>query len=137
MFVTTHKLRVRYAETDQMGYAYYGTYPTYFEVARVEGLRSIGIDYAAMERDGVMLPVRDVRIRYRRPLKYDELFTIRTEVAELPTGSRIHFAYQIHNELGELCSEAETVLVFASTQSGRPVPPPQNVIEALKPYFRE
>lgn len=137
MFVSTCKIRVRYAETDQMGYAYYGTYPTYLEVARVEALRSLGIRYADMEQDGVMLPVRDLNLRYRRPLKYDELFTVTTEIPSLPDGSRLFFRYQIHNEAGELCTEAETTLVFASTATGRPVPPTSGVVGALAPFFTE
>jgi acyl-CoA thioester hydrolase len=137
MFVTTYKIRVRYAETDQMGYAYYGTYPTYFEVARVEALRSLGIRYADMEGEGIMLPVRDLSIRYRRPLKYDAQFTITTEILNLPDGSRLHFRYQIHDESGELCTEAETTLVFADTKTGRPVAPPPNILDALRPFFKE
>jgi acyl-CoA thioester hydrolase len=137
MFVTTHKMRVRYAETDQMGYAYYGTYSTYFEVARVEALRSIGVRYSDMEANGIMLPVRDVTIRYRRPLRYDSLFTVTTEIPKLPDGSRLFFRYQIHDEEGELCTEAETTLVFASTETGRPVAPSREVLDALTPFFTE
>jgi len=137
MFVTTHNMRVRYAETDQMGYAYYGTYSTYFEVARVEALRSIGVRYSDMEANGIMLPVRDVTIRYRRPLRYDSLFTVTTEIPKLPDGSRLFFRYQIHDEEGELCTEAETTLVFASTETGRPVAPSREVLDALTPFFTE
>lgn len=137
MLVTTYKLRVRYAETDKMGYAYYGVYSTYLEIARVEALRSIGVSYADMEAGGIMLPVRDVQIRYRRPLKYDELFTVTTTVASLPEGSRLHFSYQIHNEAGELCTEAQTTLVFADTQTGRPIEPPSEFVDLLAPLFRE
>ena len=137
MLVTTYKLRVRYAETDKMGYAYYGVYSTYLEIARVEALRSIGVSYADMEAGGIMLPVRDVQIRYRRPLKYDELFTVTTIVASLPEGSRLHFSYQIHNEAGELCTEAQTTLVFADTQTGRPIAPPSEFVDLLAPLVRE
>ncbi len=135
MFVTTHKMRVRYAETDRMGYAYYGNYPTYLEVARVEALRTLGIRYADIESSGVMLPVRDLSLRYRIPLRYDELFTVTTEISSLPEGSRIHFKYQIHNEQVELCTEGETTLVFASTETGRPTSAPLAFLEALAPYF--
>ena len=137
MLVTTYKLRVRYAETDKMGYAYYGVYSTYFEIARVEALRSIGLSYAEMEAGGIMLPVRDVQIRYRRPLKYDEVFTVATTIASLPEGSRLHFSYQIHNEAGELCTEAQTTLVFADTQTGRPIAPPSEFVDLLAPLVRE
>jgi acyl-CoA thioester hydrolase len=129
MLVSTYKLRVRYAETDKMGYAYYGVYSTYLEIARVEALRSIGVSYADMEAGGI--------IRYRRPLKYDELFTVTTTVASLPEGSRLHFSYQIHNEAGELCTEAQTTLVFADTQTGRPIAPPSEFVDLLAPLFRE
>ena len=135
MFVTTHKMRVRYAETDRMGYAYYGNYPTYFEVARVEALRTLGIRYVDIESSGVMLPVRDLSLRYRIPLRYDELFTVTTEISSLPEGSRIYFKYQIHNEQAELCTEGETTLVFASTETGRPTSAPLAFLEALAPYF--
>ena len=137
MLVTTYKLRVRYAETDKMGYAYYGVYSTYFEIDRVEALRSIGLSYAEMEAGGIMLPVRDVQIRYRRPLKYDEVFTVTTTIASLPEGSRLHFSYQIHNEAGELCTEAQTTLVFADTQTGRPIAPPSEFVDLLAPLVRE
>ena len=137
MFVTTCKIRVRYAETDKMGYAYYGVYATYLEVARVEAIRSIGLSYSEMEEGGIMLPVRDVQLRYRRPLKYDEEFTVTTIIPSLPEGSRLHFRYQIHNEANELCTEAETTLVFASTLTGRPVAPPAEFLEALGRHLKE
>ncbi|MEY2650176.1 MAG: hypothetical protein RL608_850 [Bacteroidota bacterium] len=137
MFVSTCKLRVRYAETDKMGYAYYGVYATYLEVARVEAIRSIGLSYSAMEEGGIMLPVRDVQLRYRRPLKYDEEFTITTVIASLPEGSRLHFRYQIHNGANELCTEAETTLVFASTETGRPVLPSAEFLDALGRHLTE
>lgn len=137
MFVTTCKIRVRYAETDKMGYAYYGVYATYLEVARVEAIRSVGLSYSEMEEGGIMLPVRDVQLRYRRPLKYDEEFTVTTVIPSLPEGSRLHFRYQIHNEANELCTEAETTLVFASTQTGRPVAPPAEFVEALGRHLKE
>ena len=137
MFVSTCKLRVRYAETDKMGYAYYGVYATYLEVARVEAIRSIGLSYSAMEEGGRMLPVRDVQLRYRRPLKYDEEFTITTVIASLPEGSRLHFRYQIHNGANELCTEAETTLVFASTETGRPVLPSAEFLDALGRHLTE
>ena len=67
MFIHKTKIRVRYAETDQMGYAYYGNYATYFEVARVEALRSLNFSYKQLEKDGVMLPVLEFGIKYFKP----------------------------------------------------------------------
>lgn len=121
------EIRVRYAETDQMGYVYYGNYAAYFEMGRVELLRSIGSSYKRLEEEGIMLPVRDFSIRYIKPALYDDLLTLTTRLTEIPS-TRIHFEYQIHNEEGTLLCNAETTLVFVSKESGRPVPVP----EALK-----
>ena len=101
----------------------------------MEALRTLGIRYADIESSGVMLPVRDLSLRYRIPLRYDELFTVTTEISSLPQGSRIYFKYQIHNEQAELCTEGETTLVFASTETARPTSVPLAFTEALAPYF--
>ena len=78
MYTTEVKIRVRYAETDRMGYVYYGNYATYFEVARVESLRNLGFSYRSLEDEGILLPVLDFSIRYRRPAYYDDELTIKT-----------------------------------------------------------
>ena len=121
------EIRVRYAETDQMGYVYYGNYAAYFEMGRVELLRSIGTSYKKIEEEGIMLPVRDFSTRYIKPALYDDLLTLTTHLTEIPS-TRIHFEYEIHNEEGTLLCKAETTLVFVSKENGRPVPVP----EALK-----
>lgn len=121
------KIRVRYAETDQMGYVYYGNYAAYFEMGRVELIRSIGSSYKKLEDEGIMLPVRDFSIRYIKPALYDDLLTLTTTLTETPS-TRIHFTYEIHNETGVLLCKAETTLVFVKKESGKPV----NVPDALK-----
>ena len=93
MFIHKTKIRVRYAETDQMGYAYYGNYATYFEVARVEALRSLNFSYKQLEKDGVMLPVLEFGIKYFKPGFYDDELTIKTMISELPS-ARIKFRNQ-------------------------------------------
>ena len=90
-------LRTRYAETDQMGVVYYGNYPQYLELGRVEWLRSIGFTYKAMEEEGVMMPVVSLQIQYKKPALYDELITIRTKLKELHS-TKIEFNYEILNE---------------------------------------
>ena len=70
-------LRVRYGETDQMGFVYYGNYALYFEVARVEALRSLGISYAQLEKEGVLLPVYEFTTKYLKPANYDDMLTIK------------------------------------------------------------
>ncbi|MEP0711678.1 MAG: thioesterase family protein, partial [Algoriphagus sp.] len=104
MYIAKTQIRVRYAETDQMSYVYYGNYAMYFEVARVEAMRSIGFSYKEMEDEGVMMPVLESHFRYLRPGKYDELLTIKTSIPTLP-GAKIRFEYEVYNEAEELITE--------------------------------
>lgn len=130
------KIRVRYAETDQMGYVYYGNYAAFCEVGRVELMRQLGTSYRQIEESGLMLPVRDYSTRYFKPALYDELITIETRIEEIPT-ARIRFLYDIFNENGDLLNSAETTLVFVSKETNRPVPAPDSLIDAIKPYFQK
>jgi acyl-CoA thioester hydrolase len=134
MFTAETQIRVRYAETDQMGYVYYGNYAMYFEVARVEAMRSSGFSYKGMEDEGVMMPVLESNIRYLKPGKYDELLTIKTRIPALP-GVRIRFEYEVFNEANELITEGWTTLTFLKKDSHRPTRPPHNLLALLKPYF--
>lgn len=135
MFTAENTVRVRYAETDQMGYVYYGNYAMYYEVGRVEALRQAGFSYRQMEEKGIIMPVLEIHSRYLKPGKYDELLTIRTMIREMP-GIRIRFHYEVINEQGELINEGETTLVFLNKNSHRPCRPPEFLLELLKPYFR-
>jgi len=134
MFVSEIHIRVRYGETDRMGFVYYGNYATYFEVARVEALRNLGINYKDMEDGGVSLPVLDFKIKYIKPAFYDELLTIKIQILELP-GVRIKFNYETENEEGRLLNIAETTLVFVNTATMKPCPAPDFVLEKIAPYF--
>lgn len=134
MFVSEIQLRVRYGETDRMGFVYYGNYATYFEVARVEALRKMGINYKAMEDGGISLPVLDFKVKYIKPAHYDDLLTIKLRIAELP-GVRIKFEYETFNEEGILLNIAETTLVFVNTRSMKPCQAPSFVLEKIDPYF--
>ena len=93
----TTQIRVRYAETDTMGILHHAMYPVYFEEGRTELMRSLGMSYDEMEKKGVILPVYSVNVRYLRPAYYDDLLTLKTEVAELK-GVRIRFEY---NDMSE------------------------------------
>lgn len=124
-------LRTRYAETDQMGVVYYGNYPQYLELGRVEWLRSIGFTYKAMEEEGIMMPVVSLQIQYKKPALYDELITIRTKLKELPS-TKIEFDYEILNEKGELLSTANTILVFVDAKTFRPVRCPEKVLDLIR-----
>ena len=126
-----YTLRTRYAETDQMGVVYYGNYPQYLEIGRVEWLRAIGLTYKEMEAEGIMMPVVSLQIQYKKPALYDELITIRTKLKDLPS-TKIEFDYEILNEKGELLSTANTILVFVDAKTFRPVRCPEKVLDLIR-----
>ena len=131
------RIRVRYAETDQMGVVYYANYFVWFEIGRVEVLRSVGLSYDQMEKDHkLILPVVDASCRYKSPAKYDEEILIETRPALL-RGSVIKFAYRIYRDAdrdGEerkLLAEGETVHVVCDEKFERQ-PLPDNYAAALR-----
>lgn len=134
MFVHETKIRVRYGETDQMGYMYYGNYAEFYEVARVEMLRSLDMTYRSMEDAGVMMPVLEMRCKYLKPARYDEEITIKVILDKMP-GVRIHFRYELYNEDKEFIHEGETTLAFIDMKRNRPCMPPEYFQERLKPFF--
>lgn len=135
MFIHETQIRVRYGETDQMGYLYYGNYAQYYEVGRVEAIRSLGLSYREMESiHGVMMPVMSLQMRFVRPALYDELVTVRTCIRHIPTDT-ITFHVEIYNEKKKLVNGGSVKLCFVDMKSGRTVPPPQYLIEALRPHW--
>jgi len=134
MYFSETSLRVRYAETDQMAFVYYGNYPQYFEVGRVEALRTLGLSYKEMEAEGVMLPVLKLEIKYIAPAKYDDLLQIKTRIAEIPK-SRITFEHEIFNEAGDLLTIGKVELVFVNIKSGKPCRAPHSIINVLTREF--
>jgi acyl-CoA thioester hydrolase len=134
MFTHTTKLRVRYGETDQMGYMYYGNYGEFFEVGRVEMLRSLGLTYSWMEETGIMMPVLEMKCRYLKPARYDEEISIKVTVEKMP-GVKILFKYELYNNKPELIHIGETLLAFVNMKTGRPSLPPQEFLDKVKPYF--
>lgn len=135
MFENSTKIRVRYGETDQMGYMYYGNYAEFYEVGRVEMLRSLGLTYSAMEQSGIKMPVLELNCKYLKPALYDEEITVKVIMDKMP-GIRIHFRYELFNEKQELINTGETLLVFVNMQSNRPCLPPQDFLDKLKPFFK-
>lgn len=136
MFIHETKIRVRYGETDQMGYMYYGNYAEFFEVGRVEMLRSLGMTYRSMEEDGIMMPVLEMKCRYLKPARYDEEISVRVIMKKMP-GVRIVFNYELFNEGGELIHEGETTLAFVNMERNRPCLPPRDFQEKLYPFFQQ
>ena len=134
MYTAETQLRVRYAETDQMGYAYYDNYATYYEVARVEALRQIGFQYKKMEDEGIMMPVTELKSKFLKPAKYDELITVRVSITALPS-VRMFFSYEVIGEAGDKLNEGETTLVFINMLNNRPCKAPDYLLKILEPYF--
>ncbi|RZL65405.1 MAG: acyl-CoA thioesterase [Pedobacter sp.] len=134
MYSYSTKIRVRYGETDQMGYMYYGNYAQYYEVGRVEMLRSLGMSYSSMEADGIMMPVLELKCKYIKPAFYDQEITVRTIIKTLP-GIRIFFEYELYNEKEELINLGETTLVFVDMKKNKPTNPPANFMEKLSVFF--
>jgi len=134
MFEHSTKIRVRYGETDQMGYMYYGNYAEFYEVGRVEMLRSLGLTYSGMEQSGIKMPVLELMCKYLKPALYDEEITVNVIMDKMPA-IRIHFRYELFNEKQELINKGETLLVFVNMQSNRPCLPPQDFLDRLRPFF--
>ena len=134
MFQHEIQVRVRYAETDKMGYVYYGNYATYFEVARVEAMRAIGFSYRKMEEEGVMMPVLELKNQFKSPGYYDELLTIRISIPKMPT-LKILFNYEVIGEDGRDVNIGETTLVFVNKTTSKPIRIPAELAALLAPYF--
>jgi len=135
MYSHSTKIRVRYGETDQMGYMYYGNYAQYYEVGRVEMLRSLGMSYSSMEADGIMMPVLELKCKYIKPALYDQEITVKTIIKTLP-GIRIFFEYELYNEKEELINIGATTLVFVDMKKNKPTNPPENFMQKLSVFFK-
>ncbi|HQZ73407.1 MAG: acyl-CoA thioesterase [Chitinophagaceae bacterium] len=135
MFTTETKIRVRYAETDQMGVVYHSNYFPYFESARAESIRELGFTYADMEKMGVIMPVVDVHCRYLRPAKYDDLLTIKTMLKELPTHHKIEFHHEVFNEQNELLAVGKIILYFMEAKTMKKTIMPELLLNKLQSYF--
>ena len=130
MYSFETKIRVRYGETDQMSFVYYGVYAQYYEVGRVELLRSLGITYKELEKSGYALPVVNLQIKYNKPAYYDDELIIRTTIKEMPS-ARITFYYETLNSKGELLNTGEVVLVFMDKKTRKPCLAPSIVLDKL------
>jgi acyl-CoA thioester hydrolase len=131
MYTSESTIRVRYGETDQMGYCYYGNYAQFYEVGRVEALRNLGFSYRSLEESGIMLPVLEFKIKYLKPAYYDDLLKVKTTVHEIK-GARMLFTYEMFNEKNELVNTGETTLVFISKETNRPCAAPGELVERLR-----
>jgi acyl-CoA thioester hydrolase len=134
MIKTETTLRVRYAETDQMGYVYYGNYAQYYEVGRVEAMRSLGFSYKEMEERGILMPVINLNVNYKKPALYDDEVRIVTMVKTLPN-VRITFEYECYNQLDELLNTGSVTLVFIDKLKNKLTMPPDWFMNAFVSKF--
>ena len=121
---------MRYAETDPMKYVYYGNYAQYFEVARVELFRELGMPYEAIEQRGIWLPVSQFSVKYLKPARYDQLLEIHTYITKIP-GVKIEFDYEIYNESKEKITEAKTTLFFLDAEKNKIISCPDFLMDLL------
>lgn len=135
MYTFDTTLRVRYAETDQMGVVYHGNFFQYFEVARAEAIRTLGFTYADMEKSGVIMPVIDVQCRYLRPALYDDLLTVRVILKEMPHNHKIEFLQEVYNEKKELLASGYVILYFMEACTMRRSAMPDALRLRLQEYF--
>lgn len=112
------QIRVWYKHTDQMAICHHSNYICYYEAARSELLRWLGMSFAEVEKRGIMMPILEVQSKYHRPAYYDELLTVRIMLKELPT-ARINFFYEIYNEKGDLLNTGMTQLGFIHSDTRR------------------
>lgn len=137
MYVHEHKIRVRYRETDQMGFVYYGNYALYYEIGRAEMIRSIGVTYKTLENDyGIIMPVLSMETKYVGSAYYDELITVRTILEDFPT-KMIVFRHEILNEQGKIINKAILKLFFMDRTTYRRVSTPEFLQEKLRPHFED
>lgn len=137
MFSSETQIRVRYAETDQMGVVYHSNFFPYFESARAEWIRELGFTYADMEKMGIIMPVIEVHCRYLRPALYDDLLTVRVILRELPLHHKVEFYHEVYNEKGDQLASARIVLYFMESKTMKKAAAPAPLLEKLKPYFAE
>ena len=128
------EVRVRYADTDKMGVVYYSNYAVFYEVARTELFRSLGLPYSLLEEQGVALPVVELISHYHKSARYDDLLTVEATIENKPT-AKITFKYRVLDEKGVLLNDGETTLVFLNMKTGRPMRMPENVEKAMEKYF--
>lgn len=130
------KIRVRYAETDQMGVVYHANYLIYMEVARVEALRALGFPYSSLEKQGLAFPVVNVDIKYIRPAFYDEELTIFAGFSKM-SAAKIEIDNEVFNPAGELLCTAKVILVSIDMNTKKTCPIPTHLVQALQEKMKE
>lgn len=126
-----YQFRVKYPDTDRMGTMHHANYPKYYEEARWELFRSIGVSYSNIEEAGIMCPVISMNFKYIKTTRYDEHLRVKTTLTKIK-GVRIWFSYQLYNEQNELINTAETELAFVGLNDWKPCLPPDFLLHAIE-----
>lgn len=137
MLTKETRIRVRYAETDQMNVVYHGNYAQYFEVGRAECIRECGFTYKQIEELGVIMPIVEIQIKFLRPAHYDDLLTIKTTLKELPADHRMEFHQEVYNEENKLLTVGKVVLYLMDAATNQKTVMPAVMAEKVKHYFAE
>ena len=130
MISKNYSFRVKYYETDKMQYVRHSNYAKYFETARIEWLREVGVSYDEMEKNGVMLPVVNLNTNFKRPARYDDLLTIKTDIKQVPD-VKIIFTYKVYNQDHDLLTIGESTLVFVDMKKNKPVRCPESILKII------
>ena len=131
MYSHETKIRIRYGETDRMGYAHHANYPLYFEEGRMELLRNLDLNYKDLEDSGIILPVISINTKFLSPVYYDDVLTIKTILKEVP-GARLKFDYEVVNQKNKPVTKADVELAFVDSETRKPMPAPAKFVEKLK-----
>lgn len=129
MKITVH-IRPSYSDTDQMGFVHHSNYVKFYETARWEAFRYLGIPYKKIEDNGILMPVIVMNFKFIKPAYYDDLLKIQVRI-EQESGIKIHFKYQMFNQDQELINQAETTLACIKSSSRKPCRIPDYVLEAI------
>ncbi len=135
MFTATTQIRIHYALTDQMGVVYYGHYAQFYEIGRTEAIRQAGFTYKQIEAMGIIMPVVEIKSKFLRPAKYDDLVTVKTIIRELPKKHEITFYSEIFNEANKLLNTGEVTLYFVDAGTMKRSRMPEQLRERLAPFF--
>lgn len=135
MFSHSTKIRVRYAETDQMNVVYHGNYAQYFEVSRAEAIRGLGFTYKGIEELGIIMPIVDLQIKFLQPAHYDDLLTVTCMLKELPNNHKIEFHQEVHNEAGKLLTIGKVLLYFIDAKTMQKTLMPKEWFDKLASFF--
>ena len=137
MYSFDYTIRIRYGDTDQMGVVYYGNYARFYEIGRMETLRSLGLSYLRWEEEyGIIMPVVSLESRFMYPARYDDEIRIKTTLSELPS-KLIRFEHRLFNQRGILVNTGEVKLFFISKTDNRRLSAPGELIDKLRPYFEK